>query len=318
MSEPRSAAGPDWRAQEERSNLFALRLIVWIARHLGRTVARAFLWPISFYFWATAPKARQASAKYLRHVETALNLAPNTLSTFQHILTFSQMLLDRVYMLSGESARFNTFIHNFDEMKGVHARHEGGLFIGAHLGSFEALRVLGTEEPSNHQRLPELVVRMAMFDENARKINAMLEAINPDATQGVISLGRPDAMLELQDTIARGEFVGMLADRHLGAGGGAGSRRAVEFLGEQALFPTGPFRLALVLKRPVYLMFGMYRGGNKYEIFFEELPLPDAAKRTEQLALWQQAYVKRLEHFCMLAPYNWFNFFDFWTKDAEL
>jgi predicted LPLAT superfamily acyltransferase len=23
-------------------------------------------------------------------------------------------------------------------------------------------------------------------------------------------------------------------------------------------------------------------------------------------------YVERLEHYCRLAPYNWFNFYDFW------
>jgi predicted LPLAT superfamily acyltransferase len=311
MSDNLPSSTADWRTQKERSNLFALKLIVWIARHLGRTVARGLLVPIAFYFWATAPKAREASAQYLRHIETTSNLPPRSLSTYKHILVFASVLLDRVYMLAGESNRFDTFIHNFDEMKAIHERHEGGLFIGAHLGSFEALRVLGTEDPGNHQRLPALVVRMAMFEENARKINTMLEAINPKATQNVISLGTPDAMLQLQDTIANGDFVGMLADRHMGVEG----CNQIDFLGQPALFPGGPFRVALVLKRPVYLMFGLYRGGNRYEIFFEELPLPDAPKRTEQLVLWQQAYVKRVEYFCRLAPYNWFNFYDFWAKE---
>jgi predicted LPLAT superfamily acyltransferase len=313
MSDRATPPAADWRTQKERSNLFALKLIVWIARHLGRGAARACLTPIALYFWATAPKARAASAQYLRRIESTAKLAPNSLSTYTHIHTFACILLDRVYMLAGESRRFDTFIHNFDEMKAIHERHEGGLFVGAHLGSFEALRVLGTEDPDNHQRLPALVVRMAMFEENARKINTMLEAINPKATQNVISLGRPDAMLQLQDTIANGDFVGMLADRHMGTEG----CNRVDFLGQPALFPGGPFRVALVLKRPVYLMFGIYRGGNRYEIFFEELPLPDAPKRTEQLILWQQAYVKRVEHFCRLAPYNWFNFYDFWADDAK-
>jgi predicted LPLAT superfamily acyltransferase len=28
---------------------------------------------------------------------------------------------------------------------------------------------------------------------------------------------------------------------------------------------------------------------------------------------WLQAYVARLEHYCRLSPYNWFNFYDFWA-----
>jgi len=26
-----------------------------------------------------------------------------------------------------------------------------------------------------------------------------------------------------------------------------------------------------------------------------------------------QKYVERLEHYCRLAPYNWFNFYDYWV-----
>jgi predicted LPLAT superfamily acyltransferase len=28
-----------------------------------------------------------------------------------------------------------------------------------------------------------------------------------------------------------------------------------------------------------------------------------------------QRYADRLEHYCRLAPYNWFNFHDFWQSD---
>jgi predicted LPLAT superfamily acyltransferase len=26
-----------------------------------------------------------------------------------------------------------------------------------------------------------------------------------------------------------------------------------------------------------------------------------------------RTYVQRLEHYCRMAPYNWFNFYDYWT-----
>ena len=123
-------------------------------------------------------------------------------------------------------------------------------------------------------------------------------------------------MLELQATIDRGEFVGMLADRHVGTADQK-QLNTISFLGENAKFPDGPFRLAMVLKRPVFLMVGLYRGGNRYQIFFEELLLPPSADPRNRAALliaWQQAYVARVEYYCRLAPYNWFNFYDFWQK----
>ena len=66
---------------------------------------------------------------------------------------------------------------------------------------------------------------------------------------------------------------------------------------------------------PVIIFFGLYRGGNRYDIYFEllaqEISL-DRENRTEEIRAWMQRYVDRLEHYARLAPYNWFNFYPFW------
>src|SRR5258708_401606 len=36
-----------------------------------------------------------------------------------------------------------------------------------------------------------------------------------------------------------------------------------------------------------------------------------------RLREWTHRYAERLEHFCRLAPYNWFNFYDFWGKSPR-
>jgi len=89
----------------------------------------------------------------------------------------------------------------------------------------------------------------------------------------------------------------------------------VTFLGEKTTLPTAPFRIALMLKRPVVLMLGLYRGGNRYEIYFEKLFDPAMVTRAERPLAIEKAlhlYAARLEHYCRQAPYNWFNFYDFW------
>jgi predicted LPLAT superfamily acyltransferase len=105
----------------------------------------------------------------------------------------------------------------------------------------------------------------------------------------------------------------MLADRGLGDD----ATVDCEFLGKMAPFPVGPFRMAALLRRPVFFMAGLYLGGNRYQIHFE--PLADfsetpRAERDAAMRAAQQLYAERLSHFCRLAPYNWFNFFDFWQK----
>ena len=65
------------------------------------------------------------------------------------------------------------------------------------------------------------------------------------------------------------------------------------------------------------MFFGLYRGGNRYQICLEVLAERAAAergKRAEAAAHWIESYVRRLEHYACKAPYNWFNFYDFWDE----
>jgi predicted LPLAT superfamily acyltransferase len=113
-------------------------------------------------------------------------------------------------------------------------------------------------------------------------------------------------MLAVRDRLDEGHLIGLLADRSLE------SERQIQipFLGVPARFPVGPFRMAAMLRRPVVLMLGLYRGGRRYEIVFETLAAKPADEPIEDT---MRRYVARLEHYCRSAPYNWFNFYDFWA-----
>lgn len=293
----------DWLRQQERSNLAILKLMVWISLTFGRAVGRVVLYGIAGYFVLFAPRARRASRAYLNR---ALNRWAEWSDGFRHVFSFASTIHDRIYLLND---RFNLFDIEVIGAEALHAaldKQPGALLIGAHLGSFEVLRALGRGRAG-------LKVAILMYEENARKINATLEAINPQATEDIIPLGRMDSMLQARDRLDQGYLVGMLADRSLGGD----ATTLCDFLGEPAPFPVGPFRMAAMLRRPVYFMAGLYLGGNRYQIHFE--PLADfsdtpRAGREAAIKAAQQHYAERLSHFCRLAPYNWFNFFDFWQK----
>src|SRR5690606_12242539 len=90
---------------------------------------------------------------------------------------------------------------------------------------------------------------------------------------------------------------------------------AVPFLGDEAEFPVAPWLLAAVLQVPVQLAFGLYRGGNRYDLAFEPFTDGLAIPRRERAAAVPALiarYAARLEHHVRDAPYNWFNFYDFW------
>ncbi len=292
---------PAWLGQPERSQAGIIRCFAWIALTLGRPAARLLLYPICLYFLLFSLDARAASRKYLRKV---LGRKPRSAHLFQHYHTFAATILDRIFLHDGAYSQFDVRTFNEDIVLEMVARGEGCFLLGAHVGSFEVMRALGRDARG-------LRVSMVMYEENAKKINAVLDAINPALALQVIALGMVDSMLKVEHALESGEFVGMLGDRAL-----EGERTIpCSFLGETARIPVGPLRIAAMLKRPVVLMFGLYRGGNHYDIHFEHLVDLRHVERVTRDSVIEQSvrkYVERLEHYCRLAPYNWFNFYDYW------
>ena len=294
-----------WLAQGERANFGALRLLVWIALKLGRPIARAVLAPVSLYFLIFSARARVASRSYLARV---LGRAPSLRDIYRHFYAFATVALDRVYFLADRWEGFDVSLHGEDLLVEQIGQARGCFLLGAHVGSFESLRTLG--------RRKDVAVKLVMFESNARNVSRMSRAINPDLERDVISLGAPDSMIRVIEQLDRGAWVGMLGDRALSEHGLV----RVSFLGGSSALPTAPFRIAAMTGRPVILMLGLYRGGNRYELHFEMLvdsPSFDRAGRDETIRVWAQRYADRLAHHCRSAPFNWFNFYDFWLADEH-
>ena len=292
---------PDWMQQEERSHALALRFMVWLSLTFGRRMGRVVLHGITAYFVLFAPSARRASRHYL---DRALGRKAGWRDGYRHVLSFASTIHDRVYLLNDRFADFDIQVFGQEAVRDALVDGQGALLIGAHLGSFEALRAVGWGSGG-------LKVAMLMYKDNARKLNASLAAINPRAMQDIIPLGRVESMLEVRDKLEQGYMVGMLADRTLGDD----AMKVQDFLGHPAPFPVGPWRLAAMLKRPVFFMTGLYLGGNRYELHFEPLADFSTVDRAARQAAIDAAitnYVGCLERFCKRQPYNWFNFFNFW------
>jgi hypothetical protein len=226
-----------------------------------------------------------------------------------------------VYLLQGRFSSFDIRVSGGKHYEAVAGDGRGVLFLGAHLGSFEVLRVLGEERR-------QLRVAMVMYEQNARRINATLRAIAPELELKVIALGRLESMLELRDWLDSGASAGLLADRIAPAqlGGPRDTTVVLPFLGRPAVFSDGAFRLAALLRRPMVFMVGLYLGGNRYDLRF--LSVADFRERTRgpgATAALEAAvraamlrYIEILESLCCEAPYNWFNFYDYWATADRL
>jgi len=307
----RRNATPHWISAKERGGLTVLRLMTWFARLCGRPAARVLLYPIALYYLCTAGRARRASRDYLQRI---YGRTARWHDVFAHIHAFASVLLDRVYFLLERHDTFDIRIVHNDYIALDGAERAKGIFLlGAHMGSFEVMRLL-----ARRQQNEKLQLVLLMYEDNARHIGAQLAAINSEAQQEIVALGQLSTMLKVKERLAQGALVGMLADRSLGQDKTA----LLPFLGQPAPFAQGPFRMAALLRRPVYLMMGLYLGGNRYDIHIERIAdftdAPNGARRNSEACIQTAMthYVQRLEYFAHLAPFNWFNFYDFWQHDA--
>jgi predicted LPLAT superfamily acyltransferase len=293
----------DWSTQGERGSPFAVRLILWIALHLGRAPARALLYPITFYFLIKAGPQRRASRRFLTQV---LGKPARLADIARHLHSFAATILDRVFLLARRRELLDIRLHHPERVTDRVEAGQGFLLLGSHLGSFEILRALAIEEA----RIP---LKILMYPTHNRIITELLHALNPAFADSVISLASPQPLLAVQENLQAGRIVGLLGDRYM-----PGEPTVMcDFLGRRAAFPTGPLSLAAVTGVPVILPFGIYRGDNRYDVYFEVLAERielDRARRKASLQEWVQRYADRLAHYSREAPENWFNFYDFWEN----
>jgi predicted LPLAT superfamily acyltransferase len=297
----RRTSAAEWVTHRERGSMTLMRIMTFLSLRLGRSGGRIFLYLIAAYFFTFAPTARRHARAYLR---AALGREPTAADRFRHVLTFATTIHDRVYLMKERLDLFDIRVQGEELVGSALEARAGAFLMGAHVGSFDIIRAVG-------QRQPGLQVAMAMYEDNARRVNAMLAAINPAAKPDVIALGHMDAMLKIQEHLDRGIFVGVLGDRTLGNE----ATQQVGFLGRPARFPTGAMRAAAIMRRPVIFMIGLYRGANRYQVVFETLADFSSVEPRQRDAAVRAAierYAGLLEKYVRTDPYNWFNFFDFW------
>jgi len=301
-----------WRERPEGGNRFWLGLIRWSILHVGRHFALLCLFPTTLYFFLVRGPERRASRRWLARVG-----APRRgwWGVLIHIYTFAVTIVDRVLLLAGRDHELDVRTEGVEQLHEALDRGRGCMLLGSHLGSFEAIRVFGRSAPPQYRNL-----KVVMDQRQNSLMTQMLEEISPEIRDTVIDARQPGPaiVLKASSVMEAGGMVAMLADRVWA------SEAAVEvsFLGGTTRLPAAPLAIADALEVPVVMVFGLYEGKGRYRLVFEPVPAPPArgATRTERRRLLNdrvQHYADRLAHYARRYPYNWFNFYDFWTAETD-
>jgi len=302
-----------WWHIAERGSHLGMSLLALSCRLFGTRFTALWLHPIVAYFLLTGSRARAASRSYFMHLQQAApqdqTPRPGWWSAYKHMLAFARSGFDKLAAWSG---RVNMDDVKFDDpaaFEALSASGRGALVIGAHLGNLEMTRALATR--GAHAKVTAVV-----YTEHARRFNSVLASANSEFAQRLVEVNDfgPETAMMMQDRVEAGELLVIVGDRV--PAHDSGRTTEAQFLGSTAPFAQGPYVLAHALGCPVYLFFCLKEEqGYKlyFEPFAERIELP-RRERAQHLAAWAQRYASRLEHYCRKAPYQWFNFFDFWAR----
>jgi predicted LPLAT superfamily acyltransferase len=296
-----------WANINEVSFVAGMRLLFWIYRVFGRWPFRLLLYPVLLWYVLTKPLQRRASRDYLQRVSRFEKIDTGFGGIMRHFASFAESILDKMLLWGGLFNTDNVAYYGATEIDRLIAEKRGALMICSHLGNLELCRVLSRQHTD--MRLTILV-----HTKHARAFNQMLAALNPGSSLNLMQVTEmtPHTAMQLSEKIAAGEFVVIAGDR---VPVSSNPRVAIaDFLGAQAAFPIGPYVLASILQCPTYLLFSVQRGERPevhFELLRESVRLPRQG-REAAIAPLVNEYATRLQHHCLRAPLQWFNFYDFW------
>ena len=303
-----------WAQINEFSFVAGMRLLFSTCRVLGRWPFRIVLYPVLLWYVVTKPDARASSSDYLRRVaayQGGSHIKPCIVTVLRHFASFAENLLDKMLLWSGLFRTDLVKLQGKELIAAQIAEKNGGLLICCHLGNLELCRVLS-------KQMPGLKLTVLTHTKHAVRFNRLLAQLDPESQLNLMEVTElsPVTAMLLSAKIAQGEFVAIAGDRIPVS---RNPRIALAgFLGATAPFPVGPYILASLLQCPTYLMFSMRAGHTSeihFQLFRELIRLPHKG-RDDALTGLAAEYARRLEHFCLRAPLQWFNFYDFWHLPA--
>ncbi|OCH14687.1 glycosyltransferase [Aliivibrio sp. 1S128] len=309
-----------WSSHAERGTILGIQFLLWIYSTFGRGVFSLLLKPVMAYYYLRGGPVKQASDDFIQQVNAYARVKnitlPEKLSSYRHLVSFGETMLDKLAAWRGDFSEKNLIVHGTEHYEALSKREKGIVMLGSHLGNLELCRALS-------RRHKDLKINALVFTEHAERFNAVMKTVNPQSDVNVIQVSKmgPDTAILLQQKIDAGEWIVIVGDRT----SVTKEDRVIwaDFLGKPAPFPQGPFMLASILKQPVYLMFGLRDDTQKesrfdvyFEPFSEQIILP-RGQREEALQEVVQNYARRLEHFTLKAPSQWYNFFNFWQLTGK-
>lgn len=297
---------PSWKGQS-RGNILGYKIFIFTLKYLGVSFAYFILVFVAFYFFLFSKKSSKTSYYYFREI-LKYSKIKSIWSIYLNYFVFGKVLLDKFAILGGLKGKFT---YNFDGehyLREMADNNTGGIIVNAHIGNFEIAGQL-------LERL-NTKINVLMLDAEHQKIKNFVSNVMQNKDVNIIPIQKDlGHILPISNALINKELIAMAGDRFIEES----KLFEVDFMGEKAKFPSGPFYLAARFGVPITYAFAMKESKNHYHFYASK---PETVKRfrnpeeqDKELKHFVEKYAKEFERILRMYPLQWFNYYQFWETN---
>ncbi|MDH5365924.1 MAG: lipid A biosynthesis acyltransferase [Cyclobacteriaceae bacterium] len=290
-----------WKGKT-RGGLLGYKIFVLVLNQLGLKAAYFLLRLVSTYFVFFVPKASQAIYRYYKSIHYYSTFKAIR-AVFTNYYIFGQTLLDKIAIMSGAVTDFSYDFDGEEHLHQLKAGGKGGMLISAHLGNWDIAGYLLKRIDVN--------INIVMFEAEHERIKNYLDNIVQNNNVNIIPIkGDMSHIILIKKAINNNEIICMHGDRFVK--GSRVSKR--KFMNNEAYFPTGVFSIAHKLKVPYTFVYCLKESPNSKHYKLSSTTIKNPSNSPLDIL---DDYVNSLEEKLKQFPNQWFNYFDFWSDEAE-
>jgi len=290
---------PAWEGRSKAKPL-GYKIFVGILKTAGVGPAYFLLRIVAFYYLIFSFKSSKHTFNYF-HKRHGYGTVKSVYKVYQNYNLLGQSIIDKVVVMAGIENKLTFEMDGINNLHQIAAQKKGGLLLTAHIGNWEAASHLLTEIDSR--------INIVTFDGEDSGIKQYLESVTGKSRINFIHIKEDMShIFEISEAFLENELVCMPADRFL-----EGAKTvAVNFLGEKANFPQGPFLLACKFKVPVTFVYGMKESTWHYHFFSSKIKDYSDLEMEEASRHILQDFVDYMESKVKKYPEQWYNYYNFW------
>lgn len=220
--------------------------------------------------------------------------------TYVNHCLFSQAVIDKFAMYAGK--KFKVDIEGNELFLALAAKEQAFVQLSSHIGNYEiaGYTLVAETKPFN---------ALVFFGEKESVMRNRTKMFGHTNIRMIPVKQDMKHLFEIDSVLQNGETLSIPADRIWGSE----KKLELDFLGEKAKFPQGPFSVATMRGLDVLSVSVMKTSWNCYKIYVKSLGYDKNAPRKLQICELAEGYVADLERMLRLYPTQWYNYFEFWT-----